>query len=367
MRSEYDCVVVGAGPAGLATSRELSRRKLSHLVLERGENTGHCWRQAYDSLRLHTGKHLSSLPGMRFSRNTPLFPSRDDFVAYLANYSQRFSLPIEGRTDVRHVRHSGAWILETATRELRARTLVMATGLMSNPLIPLFAGQDQYRGTIAHSVTYRRPEPFTGKHVLVVGVGNSGGEIASELARHGIKVTIAARSGANVVPLTLAGVPIQYLSVLVRKLPRRAQEWIVARIRRRNEARRPPVLPRPDHSPLDAIPLIGFHLDDAIRAGTVALRSGIAAFTPTGVRFTSGEEEDFDTVLLATGFRPALQPLGSLVQTDTRGFALRRDRVRSAQHDTLFFVGHNYDASGGLRNIARDAPLAATMISELNV
>jgi cation diffusion facilitator CzcD-associated flavoprotein CzcO len=364
MVSEYDCIVVGAGPAGLATSRELSRRNVRHVVLERGENAGHCWRQAYDSLRLHTGKHLSALPGMRFSRDTPLFPTRDDFVCYLADYSRRFSLPIECQTEVQHVRRNNGWIVETPTRELQARTLVMATGLMSNPLVPVFTGQEKYQGTVAHSITYRRPDPFVGKRVLVVGVGNSGGEIASELAHHGINVTIAVRSGANVVPLTLAGLPIQYLSVLVRKFPRGVQEWIVNRIRRRNEARRPPVLPRPDYSPLDAIPLIGFHLDDAIRSGLVVMRRGIASFTPTGVRFTDGVQEDFDTVLLATGFRPALGPLGSLVQTDARGFALRNDRVRSAQYASLFFVGHNYDASGGLRNIARDAPMAAEGVAE---
>jgi cation diffusion facilitator CzcD-associated flavoprotein CzcO len=361
----HDCIVVGAGPGGLAVSRELRRHHVPHIVLERGARVGHCWRSAYDSLRLHTGKHLSALPGLRFSRTTPLFPSRDDFVAYLEEYVRRFRLPVVHDIDVNSIQYQDDWRVQTSAGLLRARALVMATGLMSNPTVPSFAGQDLFHGTITHSVTYRSPQAWVGKRVLVVGVGNSGGEIASELGRQGVNVTIAVRSGANVVPLTIAGLPIQYLATLVRKLPRRAQEWTVERIRRINEARRPLVLPRAPNSPLDAIPLIGFHLVDAIRAGQVTVRAGLDRFTRSGVRFLDGCEEEFQAVILATGFRPALQPLGAWVQTDARGFALRGDRVRSAQHDKLFLVGHNYDASGGLRNIARDAPLAAQQIARL--
>src|SRR5690606_2942553 len=113
-------------------------------------------------------------------------------------------------------------------------------------------------------------------------------------------------------------------------LPRPLRMRIADAVGRLTEARRgPPVLPKPDYGPLDAIPLIGFHLVDAISAGRIRVRPGIASFTRTGVRFTDGSEDDFDTVILATGFRPALQPLGGLVRTDAKGFALRTDRVTS--------------------------------------
>ena len=124
-----------------------------------------------------------------------------------------------------------------------------------------------------------------------------------------------------------------------------------------------PVLPRPSHGVLDSIPLIGFHLVDAIRAGAVAMRPGVASFTETGVRFTDGVEEPFDDVIFATGFTPALSPLGGLVRTDAKGFALRTDRVTSADQPHLYFVGHTYDATGGLYNIRRDAALAAERIA----
>jgi hypothetical protein len=88
----------------------------------------------------------------------------------------------------------------------------------------------------------------------------------------------------------------------------------------------------------------------------------VAGFTPTGVRFQDGGEEAFDDVILATGFRPALEPLGDLVTRDDRGFAKRLDRVRSAEQPDLYFVGHHYDGTGGLHNIALDAPVVAALV-----
>jgi cation diffusion facilitator CzcD-associated flavoprotein CzcO len=359
-------VVVGAGPAGLATSAELRRRRIEHRVLERGPNVGHSWRGLYDSLTLHTGKHLSALPGLRFDHRVPLFPPRDAFVDYLEGYARQFALPVEtNRVVTRAHRNDGRWRVETRSGPIEVDALVVATGIVSNPRIPTFAGQGTFRGRLLHSVDYRRPGEFAGQRVLVVGVGNSGGEIGSELARTGVKVTISVRTGANVVPRAFLGIPIQYLSVLLRVFPRAARDTIARAFGHITELRRgPPVLPRPPYGPLDAIPLIGFHLVDAIRDGLIAVRGAIAGFTPDGVRFADERVEQFDSVILATGFTPALGLLDGLVQRDDRGFARRTDRVTSADQSKLFFVGHTYDAAGGLFNIGRDARLAARVIAE---
>ena len=124
-----------------------------------------------------------------------------------------------------------------------------------------------------------------------------------------------------------------------------------------------PVLPKPAHGPLDAIPLIGFHLVDAIRAGTVTVRGGVVSLTETGAQFMDGVEEPFDDVILATGFTAALAPLGNLVRPDAKGFAVRAARVTSADQPHLYFVGHSYDSTGGLYNIKRDSALAAERIA----
>ena len=360
----HDVLVIGGGPAGLATSRELHVRGVDHVVLERGDQPGYSWTRVYDSLTLHTGKHLSYLPGLRFSSATPLFPRRSEFINYLRGYAERFAVPIRtGSNVLRVARSNDHWQVDTDTESLQARRLVVATGIMSNPVMPTIEGQARFGGKVMHSIEYRRPEDFQRQRVLVVGVGNSGGEIASELARAGVNVTIAVRSGAHVVPLTIAGVPVQYIAFVLRELPRPLQQRIVMRVRARAEKKRgpSPLPPRPG-SPFDAVPLIGFKLIDEINAGRITVRPGLARFTRTGAQFSDGREEPFDTVILATGFRPALQPFTPALAVDAKGFALRSDRVTSADFPNLFFVGHNYDSTGGLANIRRDSRLVAAKV-----
>ena len=360
-----DVLVIGAGPGGLATSQQLAARNIAHRVVERGDVVGYTWANLYDSLTLHTGKRMSNLPGRRFPDHYATFVPRPDFWEYLRGYAAAFGLPVATQSPVTRLERAGdGWVATTPQGDLRARAVVMATGIVANPLIPELPGRERFGGRVLHSVEYRRPAPFVGRRVLIVGVGNSGAEIGSELARAGVHVTLAVRSGANVVPKSLFGVPIQYLAYWVRKLPRPAQLAVVGAIGKITVLRRgPPVLPRPAHSPLDAIPVIGFHLVDAIKAGLVAVRPGIAEFTATGARFNDGTAEPFDDVILATGFAPALAPLAGLVRTDRKGFALRSDRVTSADQPQLYFVGHNYDATGGLYNINVDSQLAAARIA----
>jgi len=361
----YPVVVVGGGPAGLATSAELRRRGIGHVVLERGDAAGHSWIHLYDSLTLHTGKHLSALPGMSFDRRIPIFPTRRHFVTYLQRYVEVMELPLEtGRAVTSVERTDSDWIVRTPKGDISADDVVIATGIVASPRVPRIAGRERFRGRIIHSVEYRRPAGYEGRRVLVVGVGNSGGEIASELATAGANVTIAVRSGANVVPKALVGVPIQYLAFAMRSLPAGLRRTLAGAVGKITELRRgKPVLPTPSHGPLDSIPLIGFHLVDAIKAGKVVVRGGLASLTDVGARFANGIEEPFDDVILATGFTPALAPLGALIRVDEKGFALRTDRVTSADQPHLYFVGHTYDATGGLYNIGRDAKLAAARIA----
>jgi cation diffusion facilitator CzcD-associated flavoprotein CzcO len=256
------------------------------------------------------------------------------------------------------------WAVRTAAGvETSARAVVVATGIVSNPYVADVPGRERFRGRVMHSVDYRRPGSFRGQRVLVVGAGNSAGEIAAELAATGAVVTIAVRSGANVVPRELFGIPIQYFAAATSLLPSSLQRSISATIARVSQlARGPAVLPPARTTSCSAIPLIGFHLVDALRAGTIRLKRGGVELTVDGARFADGTAEPFDRVILATGFRAALGALGASVHVDDCGFARRRQRVVSEDQPNLYFVGHNYDTRGGLRNIARDARIAAGMI-----
>ena len=138
MTEPHAVAVIGAGPAGLATSRELGRAGVPHVVVERGAAVGHTWENLYDGLVLHTGKHLSSLPGMPFPSSTPLFPTRRDFLEYLRRYAETFQLPVRTGGDVVRVTRAGTrWRVRTGSgEEYDARVVVMAPGSSRNRTSP---------------------------------------------------------------------------------------------------------------------------------------------------------------------------------------------------------------------------------------
>lgn len=361
-----DVLIIGAGPAGLATAYALKQLDIDYSVIENGKEIGYSWTQTYKSLILHTGKHYSHLPGMKFPSATPLFPSKKDLLDYLSSYVETFKLKIETDCKATHVSYiDKQWKVDTPRGEKRSRFLVIATGIISNPFVPVFEGNEKFSGRIIHSAVYREPEGYKNKRVMVIGIGNSAAEIAVELANYGIDVTISIRSGANVVPLKLFGVPIQYHSIFVQKLPQSLRIILIKLMEKFIKIiKGPPVLPKPSYSVLDRQPVIGYKVVKEIKKGRIKQRTGIREFTQKGVIYENGETEEFDEVIFATGFRSALGMFDGAIALDKRGFA-QRDGVVSIDNPFLYFVGHNYGTVGGLRNIYHDSQLAARLIGEM--
>jgi glycine/D-amino acid oxidase-like deaminating enzyme len=157
----HEAIVVGAGPAGLAASRELTRAEIRHVVLERGDTIGHTWVHLYDGLVLHTGKHLSALPGMRFPSSTPLFPTRAHFVDYLRRYTERFDVRVQTNADVQSIAKEGnTWSVECAggARSCALKQVVVATGSFQTRT---FGDPEPgaLQRTCASQRHYRRPGP----------------------------------------------------------------------------------------------------------------------------------------------------------------------------------------------------------------
>lgn len=361
----YPSLIIGAGPAGLATSFELARAGVSHVVLERGPEVGHSWAHYYDSLVLHTTRSLSTMPGLSFPPGTGTFPTRRDMVAYLRTYASSFELPVRCGADVTSLtRNQDVWVARTAAgAEYRAHTAVVATGIAANPRVPALPGRDRFRGRLLHSASYDRPDGLAASRVLVVGAGNSAGEIAAELAAAGAVVTVAVRSGAHVVPLRLLGIPVQYFGVALEHVPRSWFDRITALVERFSiRSGSTSVLPRPPRKACDSVPIIGGHLVDAIRGGRIRVAGGVNELTPEGARFSDGSTGAFDAIILATGFSAAIGLLGDRITRDPCGFAARLDRVASRDAPGLYFVGHSYGPGGSLYHMRTDARRAATLI-----
>jgi len=358
-------IIVGAGPAGLATSQQLNRRGINHVVLEKGAHVGQVWRDLYDNLTLHTGRHLSHLPGMAFPKGTPVFPTREQFVAYLDAYAAHFQLPVRTNVHVQSIDPcADGWLIHTSAGDFKAVNIVCATGIVSSPKLPVLSGMEQFEGVICHAVEYKNPTPYKDKRVLVVGVGNTGGEIAPEIADLAAATDVCVRSGALVVPKMMMGIPIQYHGWVLSIFPRWIQRLMArATAKMGTFLRGPSPFPPPQLGDCPDVPLIGFHLSDAIKNNKVKLRPGIAQLLPKGARFVDGEEAQYDHIVFATGYSAHLDWLASSVTRDACGFAARSGRVQSAAHAGLFFVGHNYDSKGGLYNLSKDAKIVGRKVA----
>ena len=190
-----DVIVIGAGQAGLAAGYFLQRAGVRFTLLDGGDAVGDAWRHRWDSLRLFTPARYNALPGSAFPGEAYSLPGKDDVADYLAAYARRFQLPIRLRTRVTALRRGGrGFSLATSDGELHARAVIVATGANQRPYVPPFAPALDAHITQLHSSAYRRPSQLPEGTVLVVGAGNSGTQIAMELARSGREVLLAGRS-----------------------------------------------------------------------------------------------------------------------------------------------------------------------------
>jgi len=364
-------LVVGAGPAGLAMAACLQKQKVPCVVVEKHDQVGHSWAHHYDRLHLHTDKAHSALPYFDFPKAYPRYPSRQQVVDYLQAYAQHHHIqPAFGQTIVRARRNGTGWEVQSQDTVYRASSLVVAAGYNREPQWPTWPGQSSYRGEVLHSASYTNGARFKGQRVLVVGLGNSGGEIAIDLWEHGARPTLAVRSPVNVIKRDIFGVPFLTMGILQNALPSTWADALNAPILNALVGDlRPYGLRKPKEGPVTQIrlhgrvPFIDVGTIGLIKQGLVQVRPGIERFTEQGVVFTDQRVEAFDAIVLATGYRPNVKAwleAGEGV-LDEQG-APRVSGEWGGAPD-LYFCGYYISPTGMLREIAREARQLAHIIA----
>jgi cation diffusion facilitator CzcD-associated flavoprotein CzcO len=370
-----DAVVIGAGPAGLATAASLQMQGLKAVILDKADNVGSVWRRHYDRLHLHTDRGHSGLPGLAMSTSYGRYPSRSQFVQYLELYTAHFELKPVFNATVKAVRREGAhWRVDVGADSYVAPVAIVATGWADFPYSPTWPGMESFGGEVLHSSAYRNPKRYAGKRVLVVGFGNSGGEIALDLAESKVDVTLAVRGPVRILPRDLLGVPILTWAIAQSHLPARVADFINAPAIRlaigsieslglKRAAKGPRQMVEED----GRVPLLDVGTVAKIRSGVIKVRGNIDLLTSDGVVFKDAGQENFDVIVLATGFRPNLRGL----LPDAKGVLDPQGKPLASGKPTaepgLFFCGAIASPTGQLREIGIEAQQIAKMAKGIAV
>ncbi|MFG2408173.1 flavin-containing monooxygenase [Streptomyces brevispora] len=367
--------VIGGGPGGLAAAAALRAQGQRAVVLEKSADVGASWRRHYDRLHLHTTRRWSSLPGLAMPRRFGRWVSRDNVVRYLEKYTEHHKLEVVTGVEVSRVDRApdgtGWRLTATGGRELTGRAVVVATGFNHTPRIPDWSGRDTFTGELVHAADYRNPAPYAGKDVLVVGVGNTGAEIAVDLVEGGAsRVWLAVRTVPHILRRSTAGWPAQGTGILVRRLPVALVDragGLLTRVSMPDLAEQG--LPRPDTGLYSrvkdgAIPVQDVGLIDAVKSGRVVPVAAVESFDGDAVVLAGGTRITPDAVIAATGYLRSLEGLvGHLGVLDARGRPVVHGGRTPKQAPGLYFTGFTNPISGMLRELARDAEKIARKLA----
>jgi putative flavoprotein involved in K+ transport len=347
-----ETVIVGGGQAGLATAHHLLRRGRECRVLDAEARIGDGWRARWDSLRLFTPARFSSLPGWRFPAPPWSFPTRDAMAGYLDAYADRFGVPVESGVRVDGLQRNGVgFVVRSGARRFTADNVVVATGAYDHPSVPAFAAELDPAIVRMHSAQYRNPSQLREGGVLLVGAGNSGADIAIELA------------GAHRVWLS-GSHPGQVPWRIERRLTRPATRAVFFAFRHVLTERTPPGRKlRAEVLAHHSGPLVRVKLADIGAAGVERVPRTVGVHDGSPV-LEDGRVLDVANVIWCTGFRPRLGWIDLPVLDDAG--APRHERGVVPPIPGLFFAGQPFQyalASAMIQGAGRDADHVASRIA----
>ncbi|MED6158904.1 hypothetical protein PIB30_037365 [Stylosanthes scabra] len=310
-------IVVGAGPSGLSVAACLTKKSIPYIILEREDCSASLWKKhTYDRLHLHLNKHLCQLPHMPFPPSSPSYVPRNQFLAYLDRYVSHFAIsPLYRRTVEFAVYHQEAksWSVKARNgesgevEEYVGRFLVVATGETTDPFVPQVEGLGSFPGKVIHSTDFKSGKGFEGQHVLVVGSGNSGMEIALDLVNHGAITSIVVRSSVHIVSRGMANLGLFLLKYMglntVDTLLVILSKLVYGDMSKFG-------IGRPKEGPFymkdmyGKYPIIDVGTSQMIKSGEIkVLPAEIESVRGNDVTFKNGQLHPFDSIIFCTGFK----------------------------------------------------------------
>ncbi|CAK7353510.1 unnamed protein product [Dovyalis caffra] len=308
-------IIVGAGPSGLAAAACLSQQGVPSLILEKSDCIASLWqRKTYDRLKLHLPKQFCELPLLGFPDNFPKYPTKGQFISYMEAYASHFKIRPKFNQTVKKTEFddtNGVWRLQTQDLEYRSRWLIVATGENAEPVIPEIPGYHKFNGTILHTSHYKSGSRFKNQRVLVIGCGNSGMEVSLDLCRHNAIPHMVVRNTVHVLPREMVGISTFGIAMaLLKWLPLRLVDkflLLVANFILGNTDQLG--LKRPKTGPIELknvtgkTPVLDVGALSQIKCGKIKVMKGVKEITKNGVKFMDGQEKEFESIILATGYK----------------------------------------------------------------
>lgn len=281
-----DVIIVGAGQAGLAMGYYLKQGNYNFVLLDEKKRIGDSWRNRYDSLQLFTTRAYSALPGMKLDGSQDEYPTKDEIANYLEAYAQYFSLPVKLNTDVLKVRKRGnEFEVYTPNEILKSKRVIIASGAFQQPFIPQISHNLSNHIFQIHSSQYQSPLQIPEGPILVVGGGNSGAQIAVELAKSR-DVTIAVSHPLTFLPLKIMGKSIfswlEKIGLLYAGIDTKRGKWFQMR----------------------KDPIFGFACKQLIRDRKITVKPKVVSALQHEIVFSDNSAFTVQNIVWSTGFMP---------------------------------------------------------------
>lgn len=343
-----DIIVIGAGQAGLSMGYYLQQGGYNFVIFDGKKRIGDTWRNRYDSLILFTPKSYSSLPGMRLEGDKNAFPTKDEIADYLEAYAKRFLLPVKTETTVLKVQKIKSTFEVTTDKGIfHSKHVIIASGAFQKPFIPSISQSLSHEVFQIHSSQYQSPKMIPDGPVLVIGGGNSGTQIATELAENR-EVTIAISHPFKFLPLNILGKSIFYwlekMGLLFAGTDTRRGLWF----RKQSD------------------PIFGLELKHLIRKERIHIKPRVIKTQGREIMFNDHSKTSVQNIIWSTGFVPDYKWIDIEGVLDANGFPLHNRGLSPIQG--LYYIGLPWQHQRGsalICGVGKDAEFLYSVLKKM--